>query len=257
MKPNIDETSKTMFHSNRMSAAIVTGGGRGIGRSITLRLAREQPVVVVGRTESDLQQICNEVELAGGTAIACVGDIADRQVALDAVASAHDRGWSIQHLVCNAGIGKSGSTAEFDPGLWQRIFDVNVHGCFHFVQATLPDLLKHSNGVITIVSSMVGLTGVSHDAAYSASKHALVGLAKSLALEYRKQGLTIAALCPSFIESEMTDRTIQSLMRRQGLSKEDAMKRIADHCPGRRIFNCRRPRTWNDEIRMICNRVRV
>lgn len=218
------------------SAAIVTGGGRGIGKAISLRLIQDLPVIVVGRTKADLDSLCIECQGRDGVAVACVGDIADPATASAAVALAHSLGWTIRHLICNAGMGKSGSTEKFDPDLWKRIFDVNVHGCFHFVQACLPDLISIAGATITIVSSIAGVRGVSHDAAYSASKHALVGFARSLAMEYCKSGLTIAALCPSFIESEMTQRSIQGLMTRRGWTDLEAKQRIAQSCPAQRIL---------------------
>jgi NAD(P)-dependent dehydrogenase (short-subunit alcohol dehydrogenase family) len=218
------------------AVAVVTGGGRGIGRAITLRLVRESPVVVVGRTPEDLEAVCAEARHAGREAVPYVGDIADPATAAGLVGLVRSHGWVVQHLVCNAGIGKSGPTAEFDPDLWRRIFDVNVHGGFYLVRACLPDLLARGDGVVTIVSSLAGVHGVAYDAAYSASKHALVGLARSLALEYGKRGLTVAALCPGFVESDMTRRTVRGVMHRHGLTEAEAERRVADHCPAKRIL---------------------
>ncbi len=223
-------------HNQLRSAAIVTGGGRGIGRAITLRLAQEMVVVVVGRTASDLESVCDECAERGGEAVAFVGDIADPATAAGAVDLVTSRGWTLRHLVCNAGIGKSGSTAEFDFDVWRQIFDVNVHACFYMVRACLPKLLGKSGSAISIISSLAGTEGVAYDAAYTASKHALVGFARSLALEHSKQGLVVAALCPSFVESDMTERTIRGVMRRRGLSRVEAEQRVAERCPAKRIL---------------------
>jgi meso-butanediol dehydrogenase/(S,S)-butanediol dehydrogenase/diacetyl reductase len=217
-------------------AALVTGGGRGIGRAITLRLARESPVVVVGRTIAELDSACAEAHHSGGQAVPCVGDVADPATATAALDLVRSHEWVVRHLVCNAGMGKSGATADFDPELWRRIFEVNVHGSFYLVRACLPEMLAQGTGAITIVSSLAGVAGVAYDAAYSASKHALVGLARSLALEYRKRGLTVAALCPSFVESDMTRRTVRGVMQRHGLSEGEATRRVADRCPAKRIL---------------------
>jgi len=226
----------TVTSNQTPSAAIITGGGRGIGRAITLRLARDTPVVAVGRTLSDLESVCDEVTRGGGLAVPCAGDISELETAASAVDLVRSQGWSVGHLVCNAGIGKSGATESFAFEEWRRIFDVNVHGCFHFVQACLPPMLERGTGTICILSSMAGVTGVPYDAAYTASKHALVGLARSLALEYRKRGIHVAALCPSFVESEMTRRTIHGLMRRRGLSEAEAEQRVAEKSPAKRIL---------------------
>jgi meso-butanediol dehydrogenase / (S,S)-butanediol dehydrogenase / diacetyl reductase len=218
------------------TAVIVTGGGRGIGRAISLRLLRESPVVVVGRTPADLDAVCSDGLRAGGQVVACVGDVADSATAAAALKLVRSRGWVVGHLVCNAGMGKGGPTAEFDPDLWRRIFEVNVHGCFYLVRACLPDMLARGTGAITIIGSLAGVAGVAYDAAYTASKHALVGFARSLALEYGKRGLTVTALCPSFVESEMTRRTIRGVMRRHGLSEAEAGQRVAARCPAKRIL---------------------
>jgi NAD(P)-dependent dehydrogenase (short-subunit alcohol dehydrogenase family) len=219
-----------------VTAAIVTGGGRGIGRSIALRLARDMAVVVVGRTPADLDSVCSEIAGSGRTAAPCVGDVADPATAAAAAALVRSRGWSLAHLVCNAGSGKGGPTAEFDPALWRQIFDVNVHGCFYMVQACLPQMVERQRANITLMSSLAGVAGVAYDAAYTASKHAVVGLARSLALEVGKRGVTVVALCPSFVESDMTRRTIRGVMRRHNLSEEDAERRVAEKCPARRIL---------------------
>lgn len=226
--------SVTPVDSN--SAAIVTGGGRGIGKAIALRLGRAQPVLVVGRTESDLRQVCAEIVAAGGTAAACVGDVADPATAASALAVLRANGWSLRHLVCNAGIGKSGVTDALECDAWNRVFAVNVHGCFYLVRACLPELIGHAGAAITIISSLAGVRGVAFDAAYTASKHALVGFARSLSLEYRKRGLSVAALCPGFIESDMTQRTIRGIMRRHGFDEAQARHRIAGRSLAGRIL---------------------
>ena len=218
------------------SAAIITGGGRGIGKAIALKLASAQAVVLVGRTEPDLRQVCAEIAAGGGTAVYCTGDVSDPSTATSAMTLLRAQGWSLQHLVCNAGVGKSGATESLEGAAWTRVFDVNVHGCFHMVRACLPELIARKGAAITIVSSLAGVRGVAFDAAYTASKHALVGFARALALEYRKRGPTAAALCPGFVESEMTQRTIRGVMRRQGLDEAQARQRIAGRSPAGRIL---------------------
>jgi NAD(P)-dependent dehydrogenase (short-subunit alcohol dehydrogenase family) len=230
--------------------SIVTGAGRGIGRAIALRLARDGPVVAVGRTVEDLESVCRDIAAAGGMAVPCPGDVADPETARRAVALAQERGWAVANLVCNAGIGKGGPTAEFDPELWRRIFDVNVHGSFYFVQACLPGMVAHKRGTICLMSSLAGVRGVAYDAAYTASKHALVGLARSLALECGKHGIAAVALCPGFVDSEMTRRTIASIVRRQGVSEAEALHKVAAAHPLRRIMS---PEELAEIVALVCN----
>lgn len=100
-------------------AAIVTGGGRGIGRKITLRLLRDSAVVVVGRSAADLVAVCAAGHRAGGQALPCIGDVADPATAAAVIDLVRSRGWALGHLVCNAGLGKAGPTAGFDPAVWR------------------------------------------------------------------------------------------------------------------------------------------
>lgn len=218
------------------AAVLITGGGRGIGRAITSYLARQQPVVIVGRNTTDLVSTCHDIQAKGGRAIACTGDITDPTTAQRAIIAATEQGWWIAHLVCNAGIGKSGPTETFPFELWRQIFAVNVDGCFHCVQACLPDMVERRKGAISIISSLAGVNGVAFDAAYTASKHALVGFARALSQEYGKHGIIVAALCPSFIESDMTQRTLRGMMKRRNLTEAEAKQRLASHCPSGRIL---------------------
>jgi NAD(P)-dependent dehydrogenase (short-subunit alcohol dehydrogenase family) len=217
-------------------ATIITGGGRGIGKAISLRIARETAVLLVGRTESDLAQTVAEIRSARGTADFITGDVADPATAEKAVAQVHKNGWTLHNLVCNAGIAKGGAATTFSKDTWREIFNVNVHGTFWFVQACLPAMVAQKGGNICIISSIAGIKGFKYDAAYTSSKHALVGMAKSLALEYAKHGITVVPICPSFVESEMTRRTIAGVVKHRGLTEAEAEKLVADKNPQRRII---------------------
>jgi NAD(P)-dependent dehydrogenase (short-subunit alcohol dehydrogenase family) len=221
---------------NPSLASLVTGGGRGIGRAVALRLARETAVLIVGRTSSDLETTCAEIQQAGGVAAFCVGDVSDPATADRAVRLARERGWTLRNLVCNAGQGASGHTETFDRQKWQEIFAVNVHGSFYFVQACLPVMLEQRQGTICLMSSILGVKGYKYQAAYTASKQALVGLARALAHEYGKHGIVTVPLCPGFVESDMTRRTIGGIMKHQQLTEAEAEQKVANASPQRRIL---------------------
>jgi NAD(P)-dependent dehydrogenase (short-subunit alcohol dehydrogenase family) len=216
--------------------SIVTGGGRGIGRSIALRLAKETAVLVIGRTASDLESVCAEIRASGGVADYLVGDVSDPATAQHCLQKVSERGWTIRHLVCNAGIGKGGPSATFDKDAWREIFAVNVHGSFWLIQACLPAMVAQKSGTICLISSIAGIKGFKYQAAYCASKHAIVGLARSLALEYAKHGIVVVPLCPSFVESNMTRRTIAGVASHRGLSAAEAEKIVAGKNPQQRII---------------------
>jgi NAD(P)-dependent dehydrogenase (short-subunit alcohol dehydrogenase family) len=217
-------------------AAIVTGGGRGIGRTITLRLARQYPVVAVGRNQADLESVCAEVRSSGGMAVPCPGDVADPRTADAAVGVVREQGWQLRHVVCNAGIGKGGSAHELRLEDWHEVFAVNVHGSFYFVRACLPSLIEQKAGTIVLMSSTAGVKGYKNNAAYTASKHALVGLARALAQEVGKHGVVVVPVCPGFVHSDMTERTIAGLMRHRGMTRDQAIDVIAEKNPQRRIL---------------------
>src|SRR5262249_24411459 len=139
-------------------------------------------------------------------------------------------------LVCNAGIAKGGAATSFDKQTWRHLFDVNVHGAFWFIQACLPAMVEKECGAIAIISSTAGVRGFNYDAAYCATKHALVGLARRLALEYAKHGIVVVPICPSFVESDMTKQTITGLAKHRGLSEDDARALIARTSPQKRII---------------------
>lgn len=235
---------------NSSATSIITGGGRGIGRAIALRLSEDTNIIIVGRTEKDLVSACEEIRKSGGQADFIAGDVSDPKTAGETVALAKKKKWNIAHLVCNAGIGKGGPTATLDKKLWQEVFDVNVNGSFCFVQAVLPDMLKNKKGTICLMSSIAGVKGYKNIAAYTATKHALVGLARSLALEYGKHGIVTVPICPSFVETEMTLRTVRGLMERHGISEDDARARVADTTPQKRIMP---PEEVAEAVAFVCS----
>ena len=230
--------------------SIITGGGRGIGRAIALRLAKDTNIIVVGRTEKDLISICAEIGKKGGQADYLVGDVSDPKTAGKALAFLKEKSWEVKNLICNAGIAKGGKTETFDKKLWREMFDVNVHGNFYFVQAVLPEMLKNKNGTICLMSSIAGVKGYKNIAAYTATKHALVGFARSLALEYGKHGIVTVPICPSFVETEMTLRTVHGLMERHGISESDARRRVADTTPQKRIMP---PEEVAEAVAFVCS----
>src|SRR5262249_39245287 len=149
---------------------------------------------------------------------------------------AREHGWAIRNLICNAGIGRGGNTHAFKLSDWLEVFDTNVHGSFYFVRACLPAMLQERQGVIVLMSSTAGVKGIKRDAAYTASKHALVGLARALAKEYGKYRIDIVSVCPGFVKSPMTDRVIQGMVRPQGILQAEAEERVANVNPQGRIL---------------------
>jgi NAD(P)-dependent dehydrogenase (short-subunit alcohol dehydrogenase family) len=221
--------------SNQL-ASIVTGGGRGIGKAVALRLARQTAVLIVGRNEASLAAVCAEIRSAGGLADCVVGDVANPDVATKAVDKAAANGWTVQNLVVNAGWGKGGPSATLDKQVWRGMFAVNVHGAFWFIQACLPGMIERKQGSICIISSIAGVKGYKYQCAYTATKHALVGMARSLALEHAKNGIVVVPICPGFVDTDMTAQTIAGLVKHRGVSEADARQIVADKSPQKRVI---------------------
>ena len=216
------------------SVTIVTGGGRGIGRAIALRMARETVVMIVSRLPQNNLTTAREIHENGGLVRCANGDVADPVTAM--ACRSYSKDLKVRNLICNAGIGIGGPTERFYHPDWRRMFDVNVHGAFYFIQAFLPEMIKNGGGNIILMSSTAGLSGLKRGMAYSATKHALIGMAKSLSLEHAKHGIRCVAICPNFVEGGMTDRTIQNIAKYHKISEDEARQIIISSTPEKRMI---------------------
>ena len=198
--------------------AVITGGGSGIGRTTSELFARLGAQVVV----SDIAETANEtvasIEAAGGTASALVGDIGDVAVADSIVAAAVERHGRLDVLINNAGImDRFAGAATTDDDVWRRIMRVNLDGPFFLTRAALRVMLPAGGGSIVNVASAAGLRGAAAGAAYTASKHALVGLTRNTAYTYAKQGIRANAVAPGGVETNVMTPDIQQHMDMEGL----------------------------------------
>ena len=204
--------------------AVVTGASRGIGAAAAAELARRGArVTLVGRDLATLEARGAGLEAAGAEWFAVACDVADAEAIPSALARAAARFGPIEILVNNAGQGAAGSFMDTGAEVWERMLAVNLLGPVHCIRAVLPAMLEAGRGRIVNVASMAGLKGYGRVAAYAASKHALVGLTRSLAIEVRKRGITVNAVCPGYTETAMSDAAEQSIM--QGLGKSAAEAR--------------------------------
>jgi len=184
---------------------LVTGASRGIGRAIAMRLSAAGAQVVLGaRGEGALGEVVAAVEAAGGSAVSAALDVCDRASVSAFVAMALERHGRIDHLVNNAGVTSDNLTLRMKDEEWDRVLATNLKGAFLCTQAALRPMLKQRSGRIVNVSSVVGLTGNVGQANYAASKAGLIGLTRSVAREVASRGITVNAVAPGFIETEMT-----------------------------------------------------
>jgi 3-oxoacyl-[acyl-carrier protein] reductase len=208
-----------------MSTIVITGGSRGIGAA-TVELFAAQGHRVYFLYEKDHAAAQSVALRTGATAICC--DVANRE----AVQSAFARIPEIDILVCNAGICHYGLMSMLDPADWDRIFAVNVGGIYHCVNAAMPAFLQKHSGSIVTVSSMWGIAGASCEAAYSATKGAVIALTKALAKELGPSGIRVNCVAPGVILTDMcanvSDSVLAELAEESPLGRNGSPRDVAE-----------------------------
>lgn len=186
--------------------ALVTGASRGIGRATAEALAEQGAHVVVNyaRSAAEADEVVAGIISRGGKAEALKFDVADSQEAEAAISEAAKRLGRLSILVLNAGISIDGLLVQLKDETLQRVFDVNVRGAIACARAGMKIMMRAKTGRIIFVSSVVGETGNAGQTAYAASKAALLGVTKSLAKEYAKRNVTVNAVTPGWVETDMT-----------------------------------------------------
>jgi NAD(P)-dependent dehydrogenase (short-subunit alcohol dehydrogenase family) len=212
--------------------ALVTGGGRGIGRSIALALARAGAhVAVCARTVPEIEAVAAEVKALGRRTFFFPLDVSDRaQVAHAPRAVAASLG-QVDILVNNAGIHGTAPVHGTDDATWDAILAVDLTAPFLLTRAFLPGMYERHWGRVINVASVVAKVGLKYGSAYSAAKHGLLGLTRSLALEAAKKGVTANAICPSWTETRMMDDVVEAIASGTGRTEAEARALILGENP--------------------------
>jgi NAD(P)-dependent dehydrogenase (short-subunit alcohol dehydrogenase family) len=207
--------------------AIITGGGTGIGRGIALRFAEEGAYVAVcGRRKDPLSEVVKLIEKNGGEAIYCITDVSSSTQIRESVETVLMKWGQIDILVNNAGVYIPHDIASMSEEEWDKVMNVDAKGVFLMSKAVLPHMLKQEKGKIINIASIAGLFGFAESAAYCAAKGAVVNLTREMALDYAHHGISVNAIAPGVIESDMTNPL---------LSDEQTKKTLLEKIPVGRI----------------------
>ena len=214
--------------------AIVTGGTSGIGRATAVQFAREgAKITIVGRRQSEGNDVVQEIRRAGGSAIFVQGSVADAEVCRRMVDETVAAFGKLDIAFNNAGIAQTpGPLAEVSEEQFDQIVDINLKGVFLSMKYEIPALLQSGGGSIINTSSVAGKVGSIHRSVYTASKHGVIGITRTAALEYAARGIRANALCLGLIETEMmtewTDQQRQEVLAYHPIGRTGSLEEIAE-----------------------------
>ena len=217
--------------------ALVTGGGRGIGRACALALAgRGAALAVCARTRGEIDAVAAEIVAAGGRATSVALDVTDAESVAEATAEVAETLGPIDVLVNNAGIAPSAPFEKIDDAMWAATLGVNLTGTFLCTRAVLGGMLARGFGRVVNIASIAGKVGFPYVSAYCASKHGVIGLTRALALEVAARGITVNAVCPGYVDTQLTDEAVERIVRKTGRTEDAARGALVQASPQGRLY---------------------
>jgi NAD(P)-dependent dehydrogenase (short-subunit alcohol dehydrogenase family) len=214
--------------------ALVTGAGRGIGRAVAVRLSTQgYRVALTARSEDELRETADRCD---GETLVLPADITSTE-AIGRIFDAVEDAWGgVDVLVANAGAGTSAPLAKTTDEQWAEMLDLNLTAPFRCIRRAVPGMLECGHGRIVVVASIAAKVGEPYASAYTASKHGILGVVRSAAAELAGKGITVNAVCPGYVDTPMTDRTVSRIADRTGRSPEDVRAVLAAKQPTGRLI---------------------
>ena len=213
--------------------ALITGAGTGIGAAIATQLHGEgHNVSLMGRR---LEPLAALADTLGSACVAITGDVTDRESVEQAFALATDSFGPVEIWINCAGVAPTAPFHRMEFADWQKTLDVNLNGVFHCTQVALGDMKSASWGRIVTIASTASLRGFAYVSGYCASKHAALGLTRALALETAQLGITVNAVCPSYVDTDIVREAIQEIMTKTGRSEAEALQHFTQSSPQGRL----------------------
>ncbi|MDQ0213981.1 acetoacetyl-CoA reductase [Oikeobacillus pervagus] len=227
---------QTSEEANKLNGkvVIVTGGSRGIGATIAKELAKKGANVVINYNTSfeSAESVVDDIQQFGGSALACKADVANLEEAQYLIEKTKSQFGKVDILVNNAGITRDRTFRKLSEEEWNEVINVNLNSIYHTTSAVINTMLDQKYGRIINISSIIGQAGGFGQTNYSASKAGMIGFTKSLALETAKSGITVNAVCPGYIETEMSaaipDNILESIVSRIPMKRLGSTSEVAE-----------------------------
>lgn len=218
--------------------ALVTGASRGIGKAIARALAHEgAKVALCARDAEAVRKAADEISPGGGRVLGFQADVTDKADVRNLVQSIVGRWGQIHILVNNAGINARISIESDDDAGWRAVLDSTVLGAYYVTREVLRQMPDQAGGRVINLSSILGRFGVPGYTAYCTAKHGIIGFTRALALEVADRGITVNAICPGWVETDMADRGMRETAAVMGMTKEEFRRQALDAVPIKRILD--------------------
>jgi NAD(P)-dependent dehydrogenase (short-subunit alcohol dehydrogenase family) len=227
----------TLMSGLEQRIVLITGGSGGLGRALAIVFSTQgHRVVITARNQGNLHATAETIAINGGQVLALPCDVTDREQVKNLTEQIGTRWGAVQVLINNAGIARAVSFVEMPDELWDETLETNLTGAYNCCKACLPDMIRSGWGRVVNIASTTAKVGYSHVSAYTASKHGLLGLTRTLALETARFGVTVNAICPGYIDDERTRENARLMAEKTRKNADEILQRFAASAPQNRLI---------------------